>query len=241
MVAISIVVPTLNEERYLPALLRSIKAQSFKDHEVVVSDSQSKDRTRQIARRFGVKVVTGPKKGPGAGRNLGARYAKGEILLFLDADTVLRNRNTLSSLYNRTRDKTVLCGGIAYLPKNPNIHEALLYLAGNLTSFFGAAINRPFTPGFCMFKRAKAFRKVGGFDEGIKWGEDIELSLRTIKKLGGKSAYVLPAAENSVRRFRTDGFLKTLDIYLKCVYYVYILGRPEKIVLKFKPASSKNF
>src|SRR5687767_6578001 len=84
---LSIIIPTYNEEEYLPFLLRSIQAQSYKDYEVIIADASSTDKTRAIAAEFGARVVQGGL--PGAGRNRGAEAAKGENLLFLDADVIL--------------------------------------------------------------------------------------------------------------------------------------------------------
>ena len=84
---LSIIIPTLNEERYLPLLLESIKKQDFKDYEIVVADAGSKDKTVEIAKKYGCKVVSGGL--PAKGRNQGAKVAKGDLFLFLDAEAVL--------------------------------------------------------------------------------------------------------------------------------------------------------
>ena len=84
---LSIVIPAKNEEKYLPKLLASVKKQSFKDYEIIVADNNSKDKTKEIAKSYGCKIVKGGL--PGKGRNAGAKIAKGEIILFLDADVIL--------------------------------------------------------------------------------------------------------------------------------------------------------
>ena len=56
---ISVIIPTLNEEEYLPVVLRSVKRQGIKDLEIIVADAASKDRTVEIAKSFGCKVVKG--------------------------------------------------------------------------------------------------------------------------------------------------------------------------------------
>src|SRR5690242_14030921 len=84
---LSIIIPTYNEEEYLPRLLASIRSQRFEGYEIIVADNKSTDRTREIAARFGAKIVDGGMPGPG--RNLGARAAQGDLLLFLDADVIL--------------------------------------------------------------------------------------------------------------------------------------------------------
>ena len=87
---LSIVIPTLNEEKYLPRLLDSIKNQDFYDYEIIVSDAESSDKTIEIAKKYGAKtLVYTTTKHPSAQRNEGAKIAKGELLLFLDADVVL--------------------------------------------------------------------------------------------------------------------------------------------------------
>ena len=85
---ISIIIPTLNEESYLPLLLRSIQLQTYKgDYEIIVGDAKSTDKSRTIAQKFGCLVVDGGN--PAQGRNAGAKVAKGDILVFLDADVQL--------------------------------------------------------------------------------------------------------------------------------------------------------
>src|SRR5687768_1992393 len=94
---LSIVIPTINEEEYLPNLLESIKKQNFKDYEIIVADAGSKDKTVEIAQKHGCTIVPGGL--PAKGRNNGAKAARGELLFFLDADTVLPARFFEKSLY----------------------------------------------------------------------------------------------------------------------------------------------
>ena len=85
---LSIIIPTLNEEKYLPVLLESIKKQKFEgDYELIVADAGSQDKTVEIARNFGGKIVPGGL--PAKGRNQGAAEARGDLFLFLKK-TLLR-------------------------------------------------------------------------------------------------------------------------------------------------------
>src|SRR5271165_4985787 len=84
---LSIVIPTFNEEDCLPLLLESIRTQSFSDYEIIIADNNSTDDTLLIARQYGATITTGGL--PGAGRNAGASFATGELILFLDADVIL--------------------------------------------------------------------------------------------------------------------------------------------------------
>jgi len=89
----SVVIPAYNEEEYLPSTLRSLdkvlrKIPQFRG-EVIVVNNGSTDRTAQIAEQYGAKVVEETNRGIGRARNRGAAMAKGETLIFLDADTWL--------------------------------------------------------------------------------------------------------------------------------------------------------
>src|SRR3989344_4068217 len=102
---LSIIIPTLNEGKYLPKLLECIKNQTYSDYEIVVADAGSKDRTIGIARKYGCKVVKGGM--PSVGRHNGAKAAKGSLLLFLDADMKFdRNflENSVEEMMSRKLD-----------------------------------------------------------------------------------------------------------------------------------------
>jgi glycosyltransferase involved in cell wall biosynthesis len=83
---ISVVIPTYNEEKDIKGCLESLRKQSFKDFEIIVVDDGSTDKTTEIVKKYKVKLIKGEHKGPGFSRNIGAREAKGEILIFIDAD-----------------------------------------------------------------------------------------------------------------------------------------------------------
>ena len=77
---ISVVVPALNEEKYIGHCLSSLRAQHYPRelYEIIVVDNASTDRTAEIARRFGLKVVFEPQRGVGRARHRGAQEARGE-------------------------------------------------------------------------------------------------------------------------------------------------------------------
>lgn len=90
--SLSVIVPARNEEHNLPVLLGSLEAQSVKPHEILVVDDGSKDRTSDIARQFGAKVISSQPlpegwRGKPWACHQGAQVATGDLLLFLDADT----------------------------------------------------------------------------------------------------------------------------------------------------------
>ena len=74
---LSIIIPTYNEEKGIPILIKSIQAQNYKNYEIIVADAKSKDNTVKVAKKLGARVVRGGL--PARGRNNGAKVAKGEI------------------------------------------------------------------------------------------------------------------------------------------------------------------
>jgi glycosyltransferase involved in cell wall biosynthesis len=104
---VSVVIPTYNEERDIGECLKSLGKQSFRNFEIIVVDDGSRDRTREIARKFKkVKLILGAHRGPGFSRNLGARKAGGNILVFVDADMTF-DKDYLKNLVNPIlKDKT---------------------------------------------------------------------------------------------------------------------------------------
>jgi len=92
---ISVIIPVYNGEKFLPGCLDALIANSYPERELIVVDDCSTDQSVQISRDKGAVVLTTARQsGPGAARNLGAQQARGEILLFVDADVVVA-RDTL--------------------------------------------------------------------------------------------------------------------------------------------------
>ncbi|MCX6777246.1 MAG: glycosyltransferase [Candidatus Micrarchaeota archaeon] len=90
MVGASIIIPALNEEKYIVKTLESARRQkaSF-NYEVIVADNGSQDRTVELSEKYADKVVTVKRKGIWIGRNTGAEKSRGRVLVFVDADTMI--------------------------------------------------------------------------------------------------------------------------------------------------------
>ena len=91
MPKVSVIIPAYNEEKYIGKCLDSLLKQTYKDMEIIVIDDGSKDKTLEILKEYekkyrNIRILTQEHKGPGEARNLGARKAKGEILVLVDAD-----------------------------------------------------------------------------------------------------------------------------------------------------------
>lgn len=83
---VSVIIPAFNEEAEIGRCLKSLQQQTLKDKEIIVVDDGSTDKTQEIVQQFSVKLLAQSHLGPGRARNLGAKEARGEILVFVDAD-----------------------------------------------------------------------------------------------------------------------------------------------------------
>jgi glycosyltransferase involved in cell wall biosynthesis len=88
-VTLSVIVPAFNEEKTLPACLRALMAQDEPVDEIIVVDNNSRDRTAEVARAMGARVVRETVQGIGPARDRGFREARGELLGRIDADTIV--------------------------------------------------------------------------------------------------------------------------------------------------------
>ncbi len=113
---VSIVIPTLNEERTLPLALGSIEQQGHRSHETIVVDSGSTDRTREIALESGARVIVYPGRTMGA-RHAGLKESRGRFVLYLDADQVLREDTLERALVEIAGRDMLILGEESYQPK----------------------------------------------------------------------------------------------------------------------------
>ncbi len=176
---LSIIIPTLNEEKYLPLLLESIKQQNFRDYEIIVADNNSCDRTIEIAKSYNGKIVKGGL--PGEGRNAGAKIAKADPILFLDADVVLPQnflQNNLIEFEKRNLD--VASCGVQILGKVRSIGYLGCFLYNLALLVFGKFLK--WGTAFFLIKK-DLHKKIGGFDEEIQLLEDVAY-IRKASKLG---------------------------------------------------------
>ena len=208
---ISIIIPTYNEEEYLPKLLESIKSQDFTDYEIIVADAQSDDNTRNIAKEYGCVVVEGGLPGPG--RNRGAEVAQGEILLFLDSDLEL-TENYLSNVIEEFESEDL---GIAITQMTPLSEKKRDKYLHDLANWFMIAVEniKPHGAGcYGIISKKELHDEVGGFDENLSFGEDTDY----IERVAEISEFkVLRNARIGVstRRLEEEGLYTLLKQYGK--------------------------
>jgi glycosyltransferase involved in cell wall biosynthesis len=212
---ISVIVPTLNEEKYLPRCLRSLANQaSDRSLEILVVDGGSTDQTVQIAKKYADKVFVKANAPVGAARNLGAKAATGDILAFIDADTIA-NPEWLTSIAEAFRREPRAVGLTGpTLPYDGRPSDWITYRLW--TIYFQRLLlylEMPHVIGFnCAYRRAP-FLSVGGFDEDSVMSEDIKLAHK-IRRYGKIRFEKRMSALTSARRFRKYGHLYIGGLYL---------------------------
>lgn len=177
---ISFVIPAYNEERYLPPTLAAIHGSARElaiEYEIVVADDGSTDATARIAHEAGARVVHVAHRQISKTRNSGAREARGERLVFVDADTHV-NAPLIAAAIAALESGAV--GGGArpdFAAEAPAwAHWVIRLTVGFMSLFRWAA-------GCFIFVRRDAFEAIGGFDERHFAGEEIMLSM-ALKRRG---------------------------------------------------------
>jgi Glycosyl transferase family 2 len=212
---ISVIVPTLNEERYLSRCLKSLINQaSDRSLEILVVDGGSTDQTVRVAKKYADKVLTRPRARVGAARNLGAKAATGEILAFIDADT-LANPQWLDSIGETFRREPRAVGLTGpTLPYDGTLSDSITYRLWTIyLQRILLYLEMPHVIGFNCAYRRLPFLSVGGFDEDSVMSEDIKLAHK-IRRYGKIKFERDMSALTSARRFRKYGHLYIGGLYL---------------------------
>lgn len=177
---ISLIIPAYNEEVLLAGTIRALRASAAAanvPYEVIVVDDGSTDRTAEIARGEGARVVAVTLRNIGAVRNAGAMVAAGALLIFVDADTLVP-ADVLAAAVAACQAGAV--GGGAGMRQDSNDPSWGPALFGFISWLMR---NARWAAGCFLFVRADVFRRIGGFDEQYFASEEIHLS-RAVKKHG---------------------------------------------------------
>ena len=216
---VSVIIPTFMEEKYLKKTLLSIKNQSFKNYEIIVVDSNSTDKTKEIAKKH-AKVYNIKKRGIAVGRNHGVKKSSAEILLFLDADTIIE-KDFLKKAVKHFRNKSI----ISVLPHVTSINKRGrgFFWWGNTCVKIAHKLGYPMFPTTAVFYRKSIFSKVS-FNENYQSGEDSDLSLRA-RKMGKMIIDFSLKAKSSERRMKNPVYFFT---FWAVNTIKLMLGRPEE-------------
>jgi glycosyltransferase involved in cell wall biosynthesis len=177
---VSIIIPAFNEQDVIERLLMSIKNQTYKNIETIVVDDSSTDNTAKLARKYATNVFVRPHSERSVQRNLGASKARGEYLLFLDADMELTPKVISECVKKTQSDMEIGAVAIPELPMANNFLEKVKAFERSFYSDFGD----PDTDAARFFSK-KIFDQVGGYDIDLTGPEDWDLP-ENIVNLGYK-------------------------------------------------------
>ncbi|WP_028992027.1 glycosyltransferase family 2 protein [Thermoanaerobacter thermocopriae] len=200
---ISVIIPTLNCENVIGLLLEKLWNQTMKPLEVIVIDSESDDKTREVARKGGANVIKIKRKdfNHGGTRNLAAEHSAGDILVFLTQDALPRNEYFLENLIKPLEDPMIAASYGRQVPRDEAIPTEKFSRLFNYPpedkikskdEIKTTGIKTFFFTNVCSAIKKKEFYEVGKFPDNTILNEDMILASKLILK-GYKIAYVSTA------------------------------------------------
>lgn len=193
---VSIIIPVFNQWPYTEKCLKSIQQYTTYPHEIIIIDNGSKDETvKELTGNSAIKLLTNPHNlGFARACNQGAKIARGELLLFLNNDTIV-TPDWLRSMVNLLTDSKIgVVGNKLLFPDTNRIQHAGVFLQNKLPghiyynqpgNFSESNIKKiyPAVTGACLLTRKILFLEVGGFDETyINGYEDVDYCLKIWEK-----------------------------------------------------------
>ncbi len=207
---ISFVIPAFNEEAMIGRTIDAVHAAARaagETYEIVVADDGSTDRTAEIARERGARVVPVRHRQISATRNSGARAAEGDALIFVDADTLV-NGELLGATVAALRAGAVGGGCVVdFDGRLPLYSRLMLLVLGPAYRAFGLAA------GCFVFCSRQAFHDTGGFDESLFAGEEVYFSRALARR--GRFVILKERVLTSGRKLRTHSMLEVLGTLLR--------------------------
>jgi glycosyltransferase involved in cell wall biosynthesis len=226
MVKFSVVIPTYNEAKYIDNALSALKQQSFKDFEVIVKDGLSQDATIKKAKKFTKKVFSRKDSSAADARNQGAGYAQGDVLVFMDADTLLPP-DTLAHFEQILNNEKVVGASCRKVPISNSILDRILYEFVNFSTWVGSILRLGGAHGNLMLIRRDAFMAVGGFNPDIIVAEEQELIRRALRF--GKYVFLFNhSVYENPRRVRQWGRLRLYRAWFVGMFKSFRVGKKQK-------------
>ena len=205
---ISVIIPAHNEQNYLGATLDALRKQDYPEWEIIVVANGCTDCTADVAQGKCHRLVTLAHKNLGVARNLGARMATGELLVFLDADTSLEP-GALRAIGEQFTER---CAGgtLKGQPDSDRLAYRAIYWLKNFTHRF--IVHNGSSGVIICWKQD--FTRVGGFDEKLELRENSDL-IRRLKQFGHYKYIGSATATTSMRRYERRGIWRIVWLWLK--------------------------
>lgn len=224
---VSVIVPVFNGGNFLHQCLDALFSSDYEDFEVIVIDDGSTDDSAQISREKGAEVISSSyrQSGPAAARNLAAKRAKGEILLFIDADVVVKT-DTISKVANRFANNSEYSALFGSYDDSP-FEKNFLSQYKNLQHHFVHQTSNPeastFWTGLGAIRR-ETFLEMGGFDcrqFTVPSIEDIELGVR-LKNDGHRILLDRDIQAKHLKKWEIFSLVKT-DVFCRAMPWSKLL------------------
>ena len=228
----SVVIPTLNEEKYLPKLLSSLAVQTKKNFEVIVVDGSSKDKTVAVAKTFAkrlpkLNLIVSKVASLPLQRNMGAKKARGEWFIFIDADSVVVP-HFIARIDEFIRKEKPGLFTTWLRPDSEKPGDANIALLGNLMFEVGLSLNKPLPSGPLTAISRRAFETVHGYNESQAFNEDVDICYRIAKKHFPIRIIPETLYTWSLRRLRHQGMGKVIQQYVLASLPILFFNRPLK-------------
>ena len=208
---ISVVIPAHNEEEFLPRTLEALSRQDYPNYEVIVAANGCRDRTVELAEGNCDLVIDLKARGLGPARNTGAQRARGDLLLFLDADTLLQP-DALSQVARQFTRKCAM-GTLRGVPDTRKAAYKIIY-------FFKNLIHKTHThhgsSGVILCWKDH-FEAVGGFNNELYLRENSDL-MKKLRRFGRYKYIKSTPAVTSMRRYEKAGTAEMIFLWLRVWY-----------------------
>lgn len=239
---ISIIIPTLNEEKYLPKLLAHLSKQTYTDFEVIVVDAHSEDKTQSVVngrmasfskKHVNLQLIISKKRNVSAQRNLGAKKARGNYLFFFDAD-VSFEKDYLERVVRRIKNEDIsfVTTWVDVDSKDPQ--DKLIAFLHNMLFEVSSFIEMDFVPGFNCIVYKQLFNTIGGFSEKVVIAEDQHFAHKA-REIGTQLTILKePRIIFSLRRYREEGRLTVLRKYTRATLHIMFKGPVMKELFEYQ-------
>jgi glycosyltransferase involved in cell wall biosynthesis len=237
---ISVIIPTYNSEKFIIKTLHSVKDQSFKEFEIIISDDGSTDNTISVLEKFKMEnpsirttIIANSHQGPGATRNIGVSRAQYEWISFLDSDDYWE-KEKLERVAIKISDECLDLVFHDEMTDYPDRQEPLLHSQKYDPSvpLFIAILRRNFLSPSAVTMRKKIFLEVGGFDVSLPSAQDFDLWLNLASSFELKLGFIAEILGHYVIRKGSISFnpIKRKDCMIR------ISRKHYESIRKFSPS-----